>query len=1001
MSDPLDRLVADADRLAAERRRVPGATYRLQMHGGFTRADAQRITPYLHALGITHAYTSSVLAAKPGSTHGYDVVDHSRLNPEIGTEEELTAWVADLRERDMGWVLDTVPNHMSVWGPNEWWQDVLEHGPASPFAGHFDIAWNDHPRERLHGKVLLPLLGQSYGAEIEAGRFRVGYADGALALMYGDLRLPMDPRTYGLVLAPALDDARQTMSPHDPDVLELQSILNAVRHLPARTDTDPARVHEGWTESRIIKRRLAELTSRNESIAVRIREAAKRLSGTAGDPASFAGLEELLDAQAYRPSFWRVASDEINYRRFFDINDLAALSTEREEVFAAVHKKIFEWIGAGQLDGLRIDHPDGLFDPKQYLDRLQIYTCLAAARHLLATRPADYPEIAWPVVEGTLRERFSSNPARPLYVTVEKILGEGEPLPPDWAMDGTTGYQFINVVNGLFVDATKESQAARAYQELTAVTLPFEDIVYRCKFHLLQASLASELHVLAHQLDRLAQEARWSRDFTLNGLRHALREVIACFPVYRSYVNGGVSDQDRKVILRAVSRAKRRNPLLGRAVFDFIRDTLLLKDPPSGPASPDYRAAQKRFAGKFQQVTAPAMAKGFEDTALYLYARLISLNEVGGEPTKFGRDPAEVHHYFRARAEHYPAGMSPLSTHDTKRSEDVRARINVLSELPEEWAARVTRWMELNRPHKIDVGDGQLALDPNEEYFLYQTLVGAWPIEGLTADNRADFVGRIQAYMNKALHEAKLHTSWMNPNPEYDSAANEFVARVLDSDRAGEFLADFEPFQRQVSRWGMFNSLAQTLLRCSAPGVPDTYQGTELWDFSLVDPDNRRPVDYGLRARLLEELDNQSARDLGGLARELVESKADGRIKLYVLSRALRLRRDHSRLFAERSYIPLEATGRAAGHAFCFARLLEGHAALIVVPRLVATLCPTADRPPVGPDVWGDTCVRMPDILSGFRWTNVLTGDEMHAAPTLPVAELLRDLPVALLAGRC
>lgn len=1002
MSDPLDRLAADADRLAAERRRVPGATYRLQMHGGFTLQDAARITDYLHALGITHAYTSSVLAAKPGSTHGYDVVDHSRLNPEIGTEEELVRWVAGLRDRSMGWILDTVPNHMSVWGPNDWWLDVLEHGPASPYAGHFDIAWNEHPRERLHGKVLLPILGQPYGPEIEAGRFRVEYADGALVLLYGDLRLPVDPRTYGFVLAPALDSARAAIGSEDPDVLELQSILSAVRHLPARTDTDPARVQEGWTESRVIKRRLAELTARNDAIAGQVRDAAKRISGVVGDPASFAGLEELLEAQAYRPSFWRVASDEINYRRFFDINDLAALSTEREEVFAAVHKKIFEWVGAGRLDGLRIDHPDGLFDPKQYLDRLQLYTRLAAARHLLETKPTDYPDLTWPAAEAGLRERFAVNPTRPLYVTVEKILGEGEQPPPDWAMDGTTGYQFINFVNELFVDPAKEQLAARAYQELTGVDLKFEEIVYRCKFHLLQSSLASELHVLAHQLDRLAQEARWSRDFTLNGLRHALREVIACFPVYRSYVNGGVSEQDRREVLRAVSRAKTRNPLLGRAVFDFIRDTLLLKDPPSGPAPPEYRSAQRRFAGKFQQLTAPAMAKGFEDTALYLYTRLISLNEVGGEPTRFGRPPAEIHHYFRSRGDTFPGAMSPLSTHDTKRSEDVRARINVLSEIPDAWSDRVTRWMELNRPHKADVGDGQLAPDANEEYFLYQTLIGAWPIEGLTAENRAGFVARILAYMNKALHEAKIHTSWINPNPEYDAAVAEFVARVLDPQKAGAFLADFESFQRTISRWGMVNSLAQTLVRCTAPGVPDTYQGTELWDFSLVDPDNRRPVDYDQRARFLDEMDLRAAGDIAGLVGELVDRMDDGRIKLYVTSRALRFRRERADLFARGAYVPVDVLGPKAGHVFCFARVHGEGCALVVVPRLVTTLFPDTGRAPVGPEAWAHTGLRLPDELANYRWSNVLTA-EVHEPPAdhrLPVARVLGSFPVALLEGR-
>jgi (1->4)-alpha-D-glucan 1-alpha-D-glucosylmutase len=803
-----------------------------------------------------------------------------------------------------------------------------------------------------------------------------------------------------VVLAPAVEAVRGQLGPDHEDAVELQSILTGVRHLPPRTETDPEKAHETWNESRVLKRRLADLAGRNPAVAGHIAEAAKRLNGVVGDPASFGELEELLEAQAYRPSFWRVASDEINYRRFFDINELAALNTEREDVFAAVHQKVFEWVGAGRLDGLRIDHPDGLFDPKQYLDRLQLHARLAVARHLLETKPDDYPGVTWADAEGPLRVAFAAEPTRPLYVVVEKILGEGEPLPAEWATDGTTGYEFINLVNGLFVDPARERDVSRAYRDLTGMDTPFEELVYRSKFHMLQSSLASELHMLAHQLDRLAQVQRWSRDFTLNGLRHALREVIACFPVYRSYVNGGVRDRDRVDILRAVGRARRRNPLLGRAIFDFIRDTLLLKDPPSGPAPPDYHAAQRRFAGKFQQVTAPTMAKGFEDTSLYVFNRLVSLNEVGGEPSKFGRPPAEVHHALRERAERYPGGLSPLSTHDTKRSEDVRARINVLSELPDAWAARVGRWMELNRGHKIDVGEGQLAIDPNEEYLLYQTLVGVWPVGGLTAEGRGDFVGRIQAYLNKALHEAKVHTTWINPNPEYDAAAAEFVARVLDPGRAGQFLADFEPFQRTVSYFGMFNSLAQTLLKFTAPGVPDTYQGAELWDYSLVDPDNRRPVDYDKRARLLEELHSR-AHDAVELARELVEHREDGRIKLYVLARALRFRRERPELFAGR-YLPIDVVGPRAGHVFCFARLAGDSCALVLVPRLVATLMGSDERPPLGPQVWAETALILPPDLPAARWDNVFTGEafDTPADRALPIAQVLGPFPVALLGGR-
>jgi (1->4)-alpha-D-glucan 1-alpha-D-glucosylmutase len=462
--------------------------------------------------------------------------------------------------------------------------------------------------------------------------------------------------------------------------------------------------------------------------------------------------------------------------------------------------------------------------------------------------------------------------------------------------------------------------------------------------------------------------------------------------VYRSYVNGGVGDRDRADILRAVIRAKRRNPVLGRAVFDFIRDTLLLKDPPSGPAAPEYRLAQRRFAGKFQQVTAPAMAKGFEDTALYVFNRLVSLNEVGGEPTKFGRSDAEVHAALKDRAAGHPGGMSPLSTHDTKRSEDVRARIDVLSERPAEWAARCRRWIALNRPHKIDVGDGQLAPDGNEEYLLYQTLVGAWPVEPLTAETRPAFVERIQAYMNKALHEAKVNTSWINPNTEYDAAVGEFVARILDPQAAGEFLADFEQFQKGIGRAGLVNGLAQTLVKVTAPGVPDTYQGTELWDFSLVDPDNRRPVDYERRATLLAALDRRAEADRTGLAKDLADQPEDGRIKLYVASRALRLRRDLPAPFAG-DYVPLEVGGRRAGHVFCFVRSGGGDAVMVLVPRRIASL--------FGGREWEDTVLHLPSGLAVARWTDLHTGeDHLPVNSTLPVAPIFGQFPVGLLVGR-
>ena len=1056
----LDRLAAAARHLAAARRRTPVSTYRLQFHEDFTLGAATRLVPYLHALGVSHVYASPLLKAKPGSHHGYDVIDHGLLNPEVGTEADLTALADALSERGMGLLLDAVPNHMCIGGDNPWWADVLEHGPSSPYADSFDIDWYDVPRAGMSGRLLLPVLGDAYGTVLEGGQLRPAFDGGQFSVWYFESRLPVDPRTYGLLLAPAAADVIEKVGVEHPDAIELVSILNAVGNLPPRGEPDRGRVAMGRVETAAIKRRLGELGERFPAAAAAVAGAVGKLAGTPGDPASYAALDALLEAQAYRPCFWRVASDEINYRRFFDVNELAALGTEREDVFRAVHRTLFGWLAAGTAGGLRIDHPDGLFDPKQYLDRLQTHYLLALAKKLYDESPDEYAGVEWASDEAVLLERFGkddltpqppslrrkgepdedSGPLappsflgkgvgglgasnHPLYVVVEKILGDQEPLPPDWACDGTTGYEFVTAVNNLFVDPAGEARLTRLYHDFTGQTDPFAQVVYEKKEQILGSSLASELNALAHQLDRVARLDRRSRDFTLNGIRRALREVIACFPVYRSYVNGGVHDADKAVIGRAVSKARKRNPMLGKAIFDFVRDTLLQKDPPSGAASADYRAGQARFAGKFQQVTSPVTAKGIEDTAFYTYNRFVSLNEVGGEPGRFGWPPERVHAYFADRVATFPAGLSPLSTHDTKRSEDARARLNVLSELPGEWADRVGRWAHLNARHKTAGDDGPPAPDANEEYLIYQTLVGVWPDsdeggkggtgKGVKEPGDAvtrspahpltpslEFAERIQAFVKKALCEAKVHSSWINPDPDYEAAVAAFVGAILNPDTSAEFLADLRQFAARVAAFGRVNALAQTVVRCTAPGVPDTYQGTDGWDFSLVDPDNRRPVDYAAREDWLRDLD---ARAGGGghalcrLALHLARDTADPRVKAFALSRALRCRRDHAELFARGDYLPLAAEGEKAGHAFGFVRRLGADAVLVLVPRLPVGLVPAGDHAPIGRRVWGDTAVRLPDGVGG-RWRNVFTGETLTTTgDPLPVAEALGVFPAAVL----
>ncbi len=992
------------------RQRLPEATYRLQFHAGFTFRDACRLVPYLHDLGITDCYASPYLKARPGSRHGYDIQDHRSLNPEIGSEEDYNAWVDTLHAHGMGQILDIVPNHMGIGGgDNAWWNDVLENGASSPYADYFDINWFSYT-PKLRGKVLLPFLGKPYGTALEAGELTVHYESGAFAIHYFDHRFPVAPCTYSQILGHRVDELEQLLGKEAPEFIEYQSVLTAITHLPPRWEPDPIHIQERQREKEVIKRRLVALTQSSPAVHEFVAGNVAIFNGQPGNPHSFDFMDELLNEQSYRLSSWHVAADEINYRRFFDVNDLAAISTERPEVFAGTHELVFRLLREKKLNGLRIDHPDGLYDPRQYLQRLQHQSLLQTAQAIVGSDPK-YEDVPLnqlePLLPQALAEQISPDSSlwRPLYVVVEKILGKGETLPEDWPVHGTTGYEFLNALNGLFVETDHAQNFTRAYERWTKVHRVFHHLVYCKKFLIMQVSLAGELHMLAQQLERLAQAHRWSRDFTLNSLRHALREIIACFPVYRSYISEeGLSKRDPRVIAAAVARAKRKNPAISASIFDFVRDTLLLKGLAS--ATPEERANHHRFAGKFQQVTSPVMAKGLEDTAFYTYNRLLSLNEVGGNPETFGIAPEEFHEHNRERQRRWPRGLSPLSTHDTKRSEDVRARLNVLSELPRQWTKSLSRWNVINRRHRVKFEEGEVIVpDRNEEYFLYQTLLGAWPLEPYSREDYDKFVVRIQEYMQKAIHEAKEHTSWINPDSTHDEAVRQFVSRVLDESNNRRFLNDFREFQRRISDCGLFNSLAQTLLKITSPGVPDTYQGTELWDFSLVDPDNRRPVDYELRERLLGDLKEATERagtDLRRLARELVDTRADGRVKLYLTWQALHCRRSHPGLFAEGEYLPIETAGSRSQNVLAFARQLSNHRAIVVVPRLITRLMPQAGDVPLGADAWDDTVLRLPGANNQQVYRNILTGERLTPRPldgrrVLALAEIMANFPVALL----
>ncbi|MFO0698221.1 MAG: malto-oligosyltrehalose synthase [Nitrospira sp.] len=948
------------------------STYRVQLNRAFPFRAATAIVPYLKSLGITDCYTSSYLKATPGSAHGYDVVDPTVLNPELGTEEEYREFIRMLHAHGMGHILDVVPNHMGIGrSANPWWLDVLENGPSSRFAYLFDIDWHPVKRE-LENKVLLPILGDLYGTVLENQEIVLVYEEGRFFIWYYDHRLPVAPESSTAILNHQIEELITQAGSSSPHVQEFQSIMTALRNLPSSTETDPLRVEERNREQGIVRQRLATLVRDSPTVARFLDNNVRIFNGTKGDPRSFDLLDALLDDQVYRLADWRVAAEEINYRRFFDVNELAAIRMEDEAVLQTSHVLVFQLVKAGAVAGLRIDHVDGLSDPDRYLREWQAW----AQREL----------------------------GRPLFVVVEKILGDNEPLPETWPVSGTTGYDFLNLLNGLFVQTTHERAMNETYVRFIRRRISVEDLVYESKKLIMQASMSSEINVLGHQLNLLSERDRRSRDFTLNSLTNAIREIIACFPVYRTYITEGsdpLLERDRAYISLAVAKAKRRNPALDGRVFDFVR-SLLLKE--WDERTSQDRREQLRFVMKFQQMTSPVTAKGIEDTVFYLYNRLMSLNEVGGNPQQFGVAPAIVHKHLRERQARWPSSLSATSTHDTKRSEDARARLNVLSEMPREWRACVNHWAKLTRKYKIDV-EGQLVPDRNEEYLLYQTLVGIWPLMPLDDAPYRAFCDRVQGYMNKALREGKVHTSWANPDQAYEGAMRKFVNAILNRTAPNSFLGEFLPFQQRIAQWGMWNALSQVLVKATAPGIPDFYQGSELWDFSVVDPDNRQPVDYEMRVSLLNELEHrltECGEDLRPLVRTVLAERIDGRIKLYTTMRALHFRRENGVLFQKGQYIPLQGHGTRHEHLCAFARLHMEQAVVTVVPRLVVALTGDALRPPLASDVWEDTWVTVPSWRSDSSYRNLFTGEKLSSQTVgehqmLPVAQVLRDFPVALL----
>jgi (1->4)-alpha-D-glucan 1-alpha-D-glucosylmutase len=970
--------------------RIPLSTYRLQFNPNFGFDDARRLLPYLQLLGITGLYASPLTQARPGSTHGYDVTDPTRLNSELGTERAFQELVAELTSKGMGLLLDIVPNHMAVSSANPWWMDVLEKGPESPFARCFDIDWN-RPKRALENKIMLPILALPYGQTLENQEFTLSFEEGGFWVNYRGTKLPLILESYVPILNRCVQRLRNELGTQDLRAREIEDVLDTLKQQigerVANSETTPWKTLGVETTSQFDRDDTESLTRLPDSFSKGIKERLWQVGkseevrrciddslcdfqGRKEDSASFDLLDGILEKQFYWLAFWRLSDEEINYRRFFAINDLIGMRVDDPTVFALTHALVLRLIKEGCVTGLRIDHIDGLLDPLGYLQELreQISTELGSEEQS----------------QGQV------------YTVVEKILSADERLPDEWPVDGTTGYDFLNLVNAVFVDPLGTQSVREGYHRFVDSTHPFEDIVYQQKRVVMRTLFAGEIRSLGLELDWLAEQDRYARDLPLIELTDALVEVTACLPTYRTYIRSlQVSTTDRRCVDHTVDQAAQRNPPISPAAFEFLRQVLLLEARPH--LSEQQLEARLRFVMRWQQFSGPIMAKGFEDTALYLYNPLVSLNEVGGRSRPPDSPVGEFHSQMRERLKNWPYAMNTTSTHDTKRSDDVRARIDVLSEMPAEWEKRLRLWSRWNEDKRT--GNEKRVPDPSEEVLLYQTMLGAWPFD---VDEVPSFRTRLQAYMVKAAREAKVHTQWAQPDTEWESRLSQFIEAILAPSSRNRFLRDFLRFEKRIAHLGAINSLSQTLLKICAPGVPDFYQGSELWDLRLVDPDNRGAVDFQKRSELLRQLKARESEKLGGLVPELLRTWQNGSVKLYLTAKALGFRRDHRALFLEGDYLPLEASGALKEHVCAFLRLHEGEWVMVVVPRIVGGLIAFGEFP-VGHSVWGSNVISLPTAAPG-EWHSVLTEESLGTLRAgkeraLLLGDAFRRFPVALLTG--
>jgi len=940
---------------------APLATYRLQFNSNFRFRDAISILDYLRELGISHVYSSPVLGSRSGSGHGYDVTDPTKIDLDQGGEEEFAALQAALEERGMGLVLDLVPNHMAASSENRWWMDVLEFGPDSPFASYFDIDWKP-PSRTLENKLLLPFLGRPFGDVLNDGELHLDWQNGRFVLQYGEQLFPIAPSSYAQILNSPVNGKNALLESDSPSAQEWRGVLAVAQSIALGNGALAAADRRAKFES--MCDRLHQLLIASPEVYAHVERTLEVLNGKPGTPRSFNELEHILAGQHYRLAFWQTASDAINYRRFFSITDLVGVRVDDPAVFDATHEKAIRIGLSKSCGGFRIDHIDGLREPARYLKRL--------------------------------RERLSSQrPERDdPYLLVEKILEENEWLPEDWPVEGTTGYDYLNFANRLLVDERQAKRLEEIYSKWIGLTVEFEDLLYDKKKLVMRTLLGVEMRALSRVLAELARDDRYARELHPAELAEALVEVTACLPVYRTYIQSiEIPEAARKVIGDAIELARTRRSTLPAEYFNFVSEVLLLAA--ADYIRPEQREGRLAFVTRWQQFTGSIMAKGMEDTALYIYFPLASLNEVGGDPRLSLADPSAFHDLIARRQKNWPNSMNATTTHDTKRSEDTRARIAVLSEIPEKWDAALRCW-SLGNDKFVHKANTAAVPDRNEEYLFYQTLVGVWPLH---ESEWTTLVPRLQDYMIKATREAKVHTRWTTPNEAHESALRDFVAGVLDRKGNAEFCSKFEKFQRFTALYGMLNGLSQTLLKATCPGVPDCYQGAELWDLRLVDPDNRGTIDFDQRRELAGVLRETYESQNGENIERMLASWQDGLVKMHVLKRALNARTEKPDLFLDGEYLPVETRGQHKDRVIAFARKNGNEWAISVSSRCVASV----QAPVIGAverrEFWKQTELVLPNGAP-VTWANALAGKAAaisSATGRLSVGAAFGGFPLALL----